>query len=497
MNLSPHHISTLQNLFAKHPSIKEALLFGSRALGTHRESSDIDIALKGDISPTLIAHLKEELEDSTLPYFCDIISYEKAPKKLKESIDSHALPLYTKEVQWQEARLGELVEIIGGGTPKTSIAEYWNGDIPWLSIADFNNDSKFVYQTEKTITLLGLEKSSTKMLKKGDIIFSARGTIGAIAMLGKDMAFNQSCYGIRAKKEIDRHYLYYLLKSLKPLFHSNAYGSVFDTITKENFSQIIVSLPPLERQREIAEILSSFDDKIDFLHRQNKTLESLAQTLFHHYFIENAKEEWEEGSLSEWIEDTLGGDWGKELPSKDYDKKVFCFRGTDIADLNNGLPTKIPLRYIKESKLKKIEPKNGDILFEISGGTETQSTGRATYINENVKALFNSPIVFSNFCRLLVVKDEDYSFFVFLYLKYLYNNDEFFAYENGSSGIKNLDYKSLLTDSLIKIPPQEEIIKFNDEVSKYFYKIDRNKKEIQRLNLLANQGLFLLDSKNK
>lgn len=111
MNLAPHHISTLQNLFAKHPSIKEAVLFGSRALGTHRESSDIDIALKGDISPTLIAHLKEELEDSTLPYFCDIISYEKAPKKLKESIDSHALPLYTKEEQWQEVRLGEVVEI--------------------------------------------------------------------------------------------------------------------------------------------------------------------------------------------------------------------------------------------------------------------------------------------------------------------------------------------------------------------------------------------------
>lgn len=306
MNLAPHHISTLQNLFAKHPSIKEALLFGSRALGTHRESSDIDIALKGDISPTLIAHLKEELEDSTLPYFCDIISYEKAPKKLKESIDSHALPLYTKEEQWQEVRLGEVVEIIGGGTPKTSIAEYWNGDIPWLSIADFNNDSKFVYQTEKTITLLGLEKSSTKMLKKGDIIFSARGTIGAIAMLGKDMAFNQSCYGIRAKKEIDRHYLYYLLKSLKPLFHSNAYGSVFDTITKENFSQIIVSLPPLERQREIAEILSSFDDKIDFLHRQNRTLEALNQIVFTEWFINQAKDEWQEIELGKYLQCITG-----------------------------------------------------------------------------------------------------------------------------------------------------------------------------------------------
>lgn len=99
MNLHSKHLKTLQSLFAKHPSIKEALLFGSRALGTHKESSDIDIALKGDISPTLIAHLKEELEDSTLPYFCDILDYERAPQELKEYIDTYALPLYTKEEQ--------------------------------------------------------------------------------------------------------------------------------------------------------------------------------------------------------------------------------------------------------------------------------------------------------------------------------------------------------------------------------------------------------------
>lgn len=110
MNLHSKHLKTLQSLFAKHPSIKEALLFGSRALGTHKESSDIDIALKGDISPTLIAHLKEELEDSTLPYFCDILDYERAPQELKEHIDTYALPLYTKEEQWQEVRLSFLQE---------------------------------------------------------------------------------------------------------------------------------------------------------------------------------------------------------------------------------------------------------------------------------------------------------------------------------------------------------------------------------------------------
>ena len=84
--------------------------------------------------------------------------------------------------------------------------------IPWLSVVDFNNGNKYVYDAEKYITQEGLENSSTRLLKKGDIIISARGTVGAIAMIGREMAFNQSCYGIRNSELIDNHYLFYSLK---------------------------------------------------------------------------------------------------------------------------------------------------------------------------------------------------------------------------------------------------------------------------------------------
>lgn len=268
MNLAPHHISTLQSLFAKHPSIKEALLFGSRALGTHRESSDIDIALKGDISPTLIAHLKEELEDSTLPYFCDIISYEKAPKKLKESIDSHALPLYTKEEQWQEVRLGEVVEIKYGKDHKHlkcgTFPTYGSG-----GIMRYVNSAIY-------------EKESVLIPRKGTLnnIFYTKTPFWVV-----DTMF----YTIIDTQKIYPQFLYYALKT----FDFNLYnvGSAVPSLTTKILNDLTIPLPPLERQKEIAEILSSFDDKIDFLHRQNKTLESLAQTLFHHYFIEETQDE--------------------------------------------------------------------------------------------------------------------------------------------------------------------------------------------------------------
>lgn len=202
--------------------------------------------------------------------------------------------------EWREYKISEIADVIGGGTPKTEIEEYWNGDIPWLSVVDFNTGRKYVSDTEKTITNLGLEKSSTKLLQQNDIIISARGTVGALAMLAKPMTFNQSCYGIRAKDNLSvNDYLFYLLKNTVKELQQVSYGAVFDTITRNTFDETDILLPPLEEQKAIAEVLSSLDDKIDLLHRQNKTLEELAQTLFRQWFIEEANDEWETCKLED------------------------------------------------------------------------------------------------------------------------------------------------------------------------------------------------------
>lgn len=109
--------------------------------------------------------------------------------------------------EWKEYKYTELCTLIGGGTPKTSEPSSWGGNIPWLSVKDFGNGSKYIYSTEKTITEDGLNNSSTKLFNKDDIIISAKGTIGAIAMLASEMAFNQSCFGIRTNRMVDQHLL--------------------------------------------------------------------------------------------------------------------------------------------------------------------------------------------------------------------------------------------------------------------------------------------------
>ena len=170
-------------------------------------------------------------------------------------------------------KISEIMDIIGGGTPKTGKSEYWNGDIPWLSVKDFNNDYRYVYETEKTITQAGLDNSSTKLLKKNDSIISARGTIGAMAMIPYPMAFNQSCYGLRAKKGlVDEEYLYYLIKHNVVFLKKNTHGSVFDTITRDTFEGIEVKLPSLMEQKVTASILRGLDNKIELNNEINNNL---------------------------------------------------------------------------------------------------------------------------------------------------------------------------------------------------------------------------------
>ena len=188
---------------------------------------------------------------------------------------------------WTTSKLSDVIEIIGGGTPKRSENKYWNGDIPWLSVTEFNNDFRYVNDSIEYITELGLQKSSTKLLDKDHLIISARGTVGCLAQLSVPMAFNQSCYGLNGKEGIlDNGFLYYFLKNNISELKQKTHGAVFDTITRDTFEHIQISYPDLDTQKEIAKNLGSFDDKIQLNTQINQTLEQIAQALFKSWFVD-------------------------------------------------------------------------------------------------------------------------------------------------------------------------------------------------------------------
>lgn len=186
------------------------------------------------------------------------------------------------------SKFTDLVEIISGGTPNTHIKEYWSGNISWLSIADFKNVNKYVLKTEKKITSLGLEQSSTKILNKNSIIISARGTVGALAMLAMPMAFNQSCFGLTTKNNsvIINEYIYYYLKNYIKILKYKKEGSVFGTIDTSTFENINLKYPNTKIQYQITSTLSVIDSLIDNNNNIYSELEKMAKTLYDYWFVQ-------------------------------------------------------------------------------------------------------------------------------------------------------------------------------------------------------------------
>ena len=147
---------------------------------------------------------------------------------------------------WNTQTFRDTINIIGGGTPKTSNAAFWGGEIPWFSVVDAPNAKDvFVVDTDKHITEAGLNGSSTKLLPTGTTIISARGTVGRLALTGRPMAMNQSCYGLLGKAG-DAYFTYFSTTRLVEQLKQRAHGSVFDTITQDTFSGVMVSYPTRE-----------------------------------------------------------------------------------------------------------------------------------------------------------------------------------------------------------------------------------------------------------
>ena len=180
---------------------------------------------------------------------------------------------------WSMISFRDSINVIGGGTPKTSVTEYWGGDIPWFSVVDAPSASDvFVVDTEKHITEAGLNGSSTKLLPAGTTIISARGTVGRLALTGCPMAMNQSCYGLRGKAG-DQYFTYFSTTRLVEQLKQRAHGSVFDTITQETFAGVSLCYPATE-------VIQAFEQLVDpFLMRirenliQANSLVSLRDTL--------------------------------------------------------------------------------------------------------------------------------------------------------------------------------------------------------------------------
>ena len=147
---------------------------------------------------------------------------------------------------WKLGALTDMVVLLSGGTPKTSITEYWNGNIPWYTAKDAPSLSDvFVVDAERRISQAGLDNSSTQILPAGTTVITARGTVGRLACLGVPMAMNQTCYGIRGMDGYPDFFTYWNVRMAITELQARTHGTIFDTITRQTFRLVNVVIPPL------------------------------------------------------------------------------------------------------------------------------------------------------------------------------------------------------------------------------------------------------------
>lgn len=380
--------------------------------------------------------------------------------------------------------LSDLVDVIGGGTPKTTEESYWNGSIPWLSVKDFCGDKKYVYNTEKSITEEGLNNSSTKLLHKDNIIISARGTVGELAMIPYDMAFNQSCFGLIPKGNNDPHFVYYLLKDKVRSLKSQTQGSVFDTITKATFDRIECADYSEEDQRRIASILSSLDRKIELNNKINADLEEMAQAIFKNWFVD-----FEPFKNGKFVDSELGmipegwkvgclGDMGAVVCGKTPSKANSNYYGGDIPfikipDMHGNVFVENSEDRLTEegslSQIKKLIPPYSLMVSCIATVGLVSINTKPSHTNQQINTV--------------IPHNKSALFYLYQHIK---NNEEFLKnMGRGGTTTLNVNTKSFSNIRLL-IPSEIALDQFHGIVEGLFKKIELNMHESRTLSLLRD-----------
>lgn len=188
---------------------------------------------------------------------------------------------------WKSYTVGELVDVIGGGTPSTQNPDYWDGDIYWLTPTEIN--SKYVHSSNRKITFDGVKNSSAKLLPKGALLLTTRATLGACSINNQDnpVCTNQGFQSLVCKDGVDNEFMYYVVtdSAFQKAMTQRASGSTFLEISSKNLKGILIHLPSLEEQRQIATLLSSLDKKIDCLKQRVKALKTQKASFMQQMFV--------------------------------------------------------------------------------------------------------------------------------------------------------------------------------------------------------------------
>lgn len=350
----------------------------------------------------------------------------------------------------------------------------------------------FAFVSEEQAT-----KYKAQHVQGDDLVFTCWGTIGQVGLIPKDGPYPEYIISnkqlkLRPNKEVaDSVYLFFYFACPQMVEHvlGKAIGAAVPGINLGILKQLPVVLPPLPLQHRIASILSAYDELIENNQRRIRILEEMARSLYREWFIhfrfpdhEKVKmvasplgpipQGWEVKPLGSLMADHIGGGWGKDAPDKDHTEPASVIRGTDIPDARISQVTGVPHRFHAPSNLRSRTLAEGDILFEVSGGSKGQPVGRTLLVTPELLSAFDGDVICASFCKRIRPDADGYGSEV-LYLSFLegYESGEIEQFQVQSTGISNFKWTEYIGKTERVVPPAAQRSRFREQVVPLFSQI--------------------------
>ncbi len=309
----------------------------------------------------------------------------KIDDSVKKKVPELRFPGFTDD--WEERKLGELSNIVGGGTPSTSNPEYWDGDIDWYAPAEIGEQS-YVSKSKKTITELGLKKSSARILPVGTVLFTSRAGIGNTAILAKEATTNQGFQSIVPdQNKLDSYFIFSRTNELKRYGEVTGAGSTFVEVSGKQMSKMSIMVPELSEQQKIGSFFKQLDDTIVLHQRKLDLLKEQKKGYLQKMFPKNGAkvpelrfagfaDAWEERKLTDVTSSYSGLTYS---PTDVQDKGTFVLRSSNV---KNDQLVDADNVYVNPDIVNSNNVKVGDVIVVVRNGSRSLIGKHAIIIKE-------------------------------------------------------------------------------------------------------------------
>lgn len=394
-------------------------------------------------------------------------------------------------MMWEIAKLGDISKNIQTGPFGSQLhqSDYSECGIPVVMPKDLVG-GKISEESIARVDKTHVERLCRHKIEVGDILYSRRGDVGRCAHVTKKeegWLCGTGCLRVTIDSEkADSRFVFFQLQHPDTVgwVEKHAVGATMLNLNTTILSSVPIRLPTLEIQKRIADILSAYDDLIENNQKQIKLLEEAAQRLYKEWFVdlrfpghENTKivdgvpEEWSKNPIQDFISYEIGGGWGEELQNEKSMIPAYVIRGTDIKGLVNGQLQSVPYRYHTAGSLETRKLRDGDIVFEVSGGSKTEGVARTVRIIDLMLKTWENSVICASFCKR-IKPIPSFSQYLYDSFRWMRLNGKTQEYDKKSaSSIVNYRWKDFLAQEKILKPDEETISRYNNIAGTIYTKI--------------------------